>query len=93
MITVALDDTPTSDRAPPGLRPDSLLTPYWIVLRNPQSYISGLIAGLLFAPTTIGALTWGVAFLQNDQNFTYRDAALLASLVPLDWALPGPLMV
>jgi MFS family permease len=92
VITVALlMITPTSDRAPRGLRPDSLLTPYWIVLRNKQSYLSGLIAGLLFAPTTIGALTWGVA-LQNDQNFTYRDAALIASLVPLGWAFGCPLM-
>ena len=33
----------------------SLLKPYEIVFSNPQSYLCGIVAGLLFAPTTIGA--------------------------------------
>ena len=32
----------------------SLLTPYKVVFSNPQSYLCGAVAGLLFAPTTIG---------------------------------------
>ncbi len=70
----------------------SLLAPYKIVLSNPQSYLCGLIAGLLFAPTTIGAMTWGVSFFQIDRQFAYRDAVVAASIVPLGWAVGCPLM-
>jgi MFS family permease len=84
--------TPAAARSSSRIAPESLLAPYKIVLSNPQSYLSGLVAGLLFAPTTIGALTWGVAFLQIDRHFIYRDAALVASLVPLGWAFGCPIM-
>jgi MFS family permease len=70
----------------------SMFAPYWIVLRNPQSYFCGLVSGLLFAPTTIGAMTWGVAFFEADRHFTYRAAVLVASFVPLGWAFGCPLM-
>lgn len=77
-------------------RPDAssagLLAPYKVVLSNPQSYLCGLIAGLLFAPTTIGAMTWGVAFFQTDRQFAYHDAVVAASIVPLGWAVGCPLM-
>jgi MFS family permease len=84
--------TPTSTRSPSSATAGSLLAPYKIVLSNPQSYLCGLIAGLLFAPTTIGALTWGVVFLQIDRHIAYREAALVASLVPLGWAFGCPIM-
>jgi MFS family permease len=70
----------------------SVLGPYGIVLSNPQSYLCGLISGLLFAPTTIGAMTWGVAFFQADRHLTYAHAVLAASMVPLGWAFGCPLM-
>jgi MFS family permease len=54
--------------------------------------LCGLIAGLLFAPTTIGILTWGVPFLQFDRQYAYREATLVASLVPLGWAFGCPIM-
>jgi MFS family permease len=84
--------TPASARSPSLTPSGSLLTPYKIVLSNPQSYLCGLIAGLLFAPTTIGILTWGVPFLQFDRQYAYREAALVASLVPLGWAFGCPIM-
>src|SRR5277367_5653935 len=43
----------------------SILEPYKIVFSNPQSYLCGMIAGLLFAPTTIGDMVWGVAAFQK----------------------------
>src|ERR1700761_337163 len=43
----------------------SVLGPYRVVFRNPQSYLCGAVAGLMFVPTTIGDMTWGVAFFQG----------------------------
>ena len=82
-------------RRPPGLSVaagGSWLGPYRTVLSNPQSYLCGIVSGLLFAPTTIGAMTWGVAFFESDRHFTYKAAVLAASIVPLGWAFGCPLM-
>jgi MFS family permease len=70
----------------------SLLTPYRIVFSNPQSYLCGLIAGLLFAPTTIGDMIWGVASFQKDLQLSYHNAVLIASMVPLGWVFGCPLL-
>src|SRR5580692_4000825 len=55
-----------------GLR--SILQPYKIVFSNPQSYLCGIVAGLLFAPTTIGDMIWGVASFQKDLQLSYHNA-------------------
>jgi MFS family permease len=70
----------------------SVLNPYRIVFRNPQSYLCGAVAGLLFVPTTIGDMTWGVAFFQRDRMFSYHDAVVTGSLVPLGWVIGCPLL-
>jgi len=70
----------------------SMLNPYRVVFRNPQSYLCGAVAGLLFVPTTIGDMTWGVAFFQRDRMFTYHEAVLTGSLVPLGWVIGCPLV-
>jgi MFS family permease len=70
----------------------SILIPYKIVFSNVQSYLSGLISGLLFAPTTIFAMTWGIAFFQRDRSFSYHAAVLTCSMVPLGWVIGAPLL-
>ena len=70
----------------------ALLTPYKIVFSNPQSYLCGLVAGLLFAPTTIGDMIWGVAAFQKDVQLTFHDAVVTASMVPFGWVFGCPLV-
>ncbi len=41
------------------------------VFRNPQSILCGVIAGLLFIPTTIFDMVWGVRYLQEAHGFDY----------------------
>lgn len=54
------------------------------VFRNPQSILCGMIAGLLFIPTTIFDMIWGVRYLQEAHEFTYADAGLvLGARVPI----------
>jgi MFS family permease len=84
--------TPRRSAALSAAAAGSLLGPYRTVLSNPQSYFCGFVSGLLFAPTTIGAMTWGVAFFETDRHFAYGDAVLAASIVPLGWAFGCPLM-
>jgi MFS family permease len=69
-----------------------ILRPYMIVFSNPQSYLCGVISGLLFAPTTIFDFVWGVRYLQEDINFPYGNAVFAVSMVPLGWVIGCPLL-
>jgi MFS family permease len=60
------------------------------VFVNPQSILCGLISGLLFIPTTIFAMTWGVRYLQEARGREYEYAVSVAATVPLGWMLGCP---
>jgi MFS family permease len=62
------------------------------VFRNPQSILCGLISGLLFIPTTILGMTWGVRFLQEARGREFEAAVTLAATVPLGWMIGCPLL-
>src|SRR5215510_224227 len=46
-----------------GLKP--IVQAFATVFKNPQSILCGLISGLMFIPTTIFDMIWGVRFLQE----------------------------
>src|SRR6516165_10121420 len=62
------------------------------VFINPQSLLCGFISGLLFIPTTIFGMTWGVRFLQEARSREYDAAVTLAATVPLGWMIGCPLL-
>jgi MFS family permease len=62
------------------------------VFVNPQSLLCGLIAGLLFVPTTIFDMVWGVRFLQEAHNVPYEVAVLRSAAVPFGWIIGCPLL-
>lgn len=68
------------------------LAPYKIVFGNVQSYLCGLVSGLLFAPTTVFIMIWGIVFFQQDRQFSYSQATLISAMVPLGWVMGCPLM-
>jgi MFS family permease len=67
-------------------------TPYKKVLANPQTWLCGLCAGLLFMPTTVGDMTWGVAFLRDGWHASYGEAVNRAAMVPIGWAFGCPIL-
>jgi MFS family permease len=92
---------PKEDRAPAaagagagagGGTPMGVFTSLKTVFLNPQSILCGLISGLLFIPTTILGMTWGVRFLQEARGREYDAAVTLAATVPLGWMVGCPLL-
>jgi MFS family permease len=79
-------------RIPQGKASGGVLATYKIVFSNPQSYLCGLAAGLLFVPTTVGDMVWGVRFFQADKLFSFSDAVFAISMVPLGWVFGCPLL-
>jgi MFS family permease len=62
------------------------------VFRNPQSILCGVIAGLLFIPTTIFDMVWGVRYLQEAIGYDYGAAVMRSAMVPLGWIIGCPLL-
>jgi MFS family permease len=62
------------------------------VFRNPQSILCGFISGLLFIPTTILGMTWGVRFLQEARGREFEAAVTLAASIPFGWMIGCPLL-
>jgi MFS family permease len=62
------------------------------VFLNPQSWMCGIIAGLLFIPTTILDMVWGVRYLQEGHGMDYGTAVLRSALVPFGWIIGCPLL-
>ena len=63
-----------------------------VVFRNPQSILCGVIAGLLFIPTTIFDMVWGVRYLQEGRGLDYAAAVAHSATVPLGWIIGCPLL-
>jgi MFS family permease len=62
------------------------------VFKNPHSILCGLISGLLFIPTTIFDMVWGVRFLQEAHGVDYGTAVMRSATVPFGWIIGCPLL-
>jgi MFS family permease len=71
---------------------EATTSPFYVVFKNPQSILCGLIAGLLFIPTTIFDMVWGVRYLQEAHGLDYASAVMRSATVPLGWIIGCPLL-
>jgi MFS family permease len=76
----------------PGSWLKAITGPFYVVFKNPQSILCGLIAGLLFVPTTIFDMVWGVRYLQEARGLDYASAVIHSATVPLGWIIGCPLL-
>jgi MFS family permease len=70
----------------------NIIEPYKIVFTNVQSYLSGIISGLLFVPTTVFAMTWAISFFVQDRGMSRDSAVIVSAMVPMGWVIGCPLM-
>ena len=90
ILFVLLPKDVRSTRGESSLR--SALAALWIVGKNPQSILCGLMVGFLFIPTTIFDMIWGVRYLQEAHGLDYATAVLRTSAVPFGWIIGCPLL-
>jgi MFS family permease len=83
---------PGTERRPEGDWLKAAARAMGTVFRNPQSILCGMIAGLLFIPTTIFDMIWGVRFLQEARGHEYAEAVIRSATVPLGWIIGCPLL-
>jgi len=70
----------------------NIISGFGTVFKNPQSILCGLIAGLLFIPTTIFDMVWGVRYLQEAHGIDYGSAVMRSATVPFGWIIGCPLL-
>jgi MFS family permease len=93
LVAVALYAiTPREERSRSAAAPVGPLAAYKIVLANRQTWLCGLCAGLLFLPTTVGDMTWGVTMLREGWSLPYGEAVNRAAMVPLGWVFGCPIL-
>ena len=61
----------------------SVIAPFRIVFGNWQSWLAGIVGGLLFLPTTIGALVWATSFLHGGEHLRWRQPHRMPPWYPL----------
>ena len=83
------NEKPT-EQAGRGLK--TIAAGFGAVFRNPQSILCGLISGLLFIPTTIFDMIWGVRYLQEAHGVDYGSAVMRSATVPIGWIIGCPLL-
>jgi len=93
LIAIALFFLIPNESSPPtagGFR--TITRAFATVFKNPQSILCGLIAGLMFIPTTIFDMIWGVRFLQEAHGVDYGEAVMRSATVPFGWIIGCPLL-
>lgn len=90
LLFLLLPKETRTERPAPGFR--STIDAFSIVFKNPQSILCGLIAGLIFIPTTIFDMVWGVRYLQDAHGLEYATAVMRSASVPVGWIIGCPLL-
>jgi MFS family permease len=70
----------------------SIIAAFSTVFKNPQSILCGLISGLIFIPTTIFDMIWGVRYMQEAHGLDYASAVMHSAMVPVGWIIGCPLV-
>jgi MFS family permease len=83
---------PSETAKPAGGGLGEVTRAFGVVFKNPQSILCGLIAGLMFIPTTIFDMIWGVRFLQEAHGLDYSEAVMRSATVPFGWIIGCPLL-
>ncbi|MDF1653548.1 MAG: MFS transporter [Coxiellaceae bacterium] len=69
-----------------------LLSGLWRVLCNSQTWINGVFAGFIYAPTVAFAELWGPSYLHRVYGMSLEQAASAVSLIFIGWAIGSPIM-
>lgn len=72
--------------------PLSFLKTFLNVIKNPQTWIIGFIAGCLYMPLSVFGDLWGVQYIIHITGVSKAKAAGAVSMLYLGWLIGGPLI-
>lgn len=92
MWLVVRDRFKTGPIKPAKKEISNLVSMLWVVAKNRQIWLNGAIGSLIFMPTTLFAVFWGMPYLENVRGFSKIHAAYLTSMIFWGWVVGSPLM-
>lgn len=90
-----VQDNPPGHEPPPPKKGRGLMSmahDLGVVLRNPQSWMNAIYAGLLFAPVAAFGELWGANYLQHVHGMSESTAAMANGMIFIGWGIGGPLI-
>jgi len=63
----------------------------FLLIKNPQMWLIGLVGFLLYLPLSAFAELWGILYLERSYGLSSRVAAQAISMIFLGWVSGGPL--
>jgi len=69
-----------------------LFSSVWIILRNPQMWLIGMIGLLLYLPSSVALDLWGNSYLKVAYHLTTQQALTVTNLMYLGWIISGPII-
>lgn len=67
------------------------LSGLWVIVRNPQVWVAGLVGCILYMSLSVFAELWGIPFLKAVYNLNPNQAAFANSMVFFGWLVGAPL--
>lgn len=62
------------------------------ILKKPQMWLNGIIAGVMYLSLSLFAELWGIPFLSNVYHLSARAAGTACAMVYLGWLVGSPLI-
>ena len=89
IISMLIMRAPTNVKQAPLENWHDLWTGLCEVLRNPQSWLNAVFAGLIFMPTLAFGEVWGTPYLMQVKGFTLHQAGMADGILFAGWVIGG----
>ncbi|MDR0741141.1 MAG: MFS transporter [Puniceicoccales bacterium] len=70
--------------------PNHAFSAFFTVIRNKQTWILGLIGGILYMPTTVFGDLWGKEYIETVHHLSNKDAGSVVSMIYIGWLIGAP---
>jgi sugar phosphate permease len=70
--------------------PNHAFSGFFTVIRNKQTWLLGLIGGILYMPTTVFGDLWGKEYIETVYYLSSEEAGFVVSMIYLGWLIGAP---
>ena len=92
LIGCIVRDHPSGEKTHRSMSAEPILNSLYIVIKNPQTWINGLVVGCLYAPTAAFAELWGPDYFHHVSSISLETAASIISVIFIGWGISSPLV-
>jgi MFS family permease len=92
LIGLIVRDHPRDETTHRPVTTEPIIKSLHIVIKNPQTWVNGLVVGFLYAPTAAFAELWGPDYFHRVSAIDLKTAASIISAIFIGWGISSPLI-